>query len=32
MVSRVFKPLLEGGYIEMRGGRIALLKRLPAGL
>jgi hypothetical protein len=32
MVSRVFKPLLEGGYVEMRGGRIALLKRLPAGL
>ena len=31
MVSRVFKPLLEGGYIEMRGGRIALLKKLPAG-
>jgi CRP/FNR family cyclic AMP-dependent transcriptional regulator len=32
MVSRVFKPLLEGGYIEMRGGRIAVLKKLPAGL
>jgi CRP/FNR family cyclic AMP-dependent transcriptional regulator len=30
MVSRVFKPLLEGGYVEMRGGRIALLKKLPA--
>ena len=30
MVSRIFKPLLEGGYIEMRGGRIALLKKLPA--
>ena len=30
MVSRIFKPLLEGGYIEMRGGRIALLKTLPA--
>jgi CRP/FNR family cyclic AMP-dependent transcriptional regulator len=32
MVSRVFKPLLEGGYIEIRAGRIALLKKLPAGL
>jgi CRP/FNR family cyclic AMP-dependent transcriptional regulator len=32
MVSRVFKPLLEGGYVEMRAGRIALLKKLPAGL
>ncbi len=32
MVSRVFKPLLEGGYIEMRAGRIAVLKKLPAGL
>jgi CRP/FNR family cyclic AMP-dependent transcriptional regulator len=30
MVSRVFKPLLEGGYIELRGGRIALLRKLPA--
>ena len=30
MVSRVFKPLLEGGYVEMRGGRIAILKKLPA--
>ena len=30
MVSRVFKPLSEGGYVEMRGGRIALLKKLPA--
>ena len=30
MVSRVFKPLTEGGYVEMRGGRIALLKKLPA--
>lgn len=30
MVSRVFKPLLEGGYVEMRAGRIALLKKLPA--
>jgi CRP/FNR family cyclic AMP-dependent transcriptional regulator len=29
MVSRVFKPLLEGGWIEMRGGRIAVLKKLP---
>ncbi|MBL8306975.1 MAG: Crp/Fnr family transcriptional regulator [Rubrivivax sp.] len=32
MVSRVFKPLLEGGYVEMRGGRIALLRKLPARL
>jgi len=32
MVSRVFKPLLEGGYVEMRGGRIALLRKLPKGL
>jgi CRP/FNR family cyclic AMP-dependent transcriptional regulator len=30
MVSRVLKPLLEGGYVQMRGGRIALLKKLPA--
>jgi CRP/FNR family transcriptional regulator, cyclic AMP receptor protein len=30
MVSRVFKPLLEGGYVEMRQGRVALLKKLPA--
>jgi CRP/FNR family cyclic AMP-dependent transcriptional regulator len=30
MVSRVFKPLVEGGYVEMRAGRIALLKKLPA--
>lgn len=30
MVSRVFKPLTEGGYLELRGGRIALLKKLPA--
>ena len=30
MVSRVFKPLTEGGYVEQRGGRIALLKKLPA--
>jgi CRP/FNR family cyclic AMP-dependent transcriptional regulator len=30
MVSRVFKPLQEGGYVEMRGGRIAVLKKLPA--
>jgi len=32
MVSRVFKPLLTGGYIEMRGGRIAVMKKLPAGM
>ena len=30
MVSRIFKPLLEGGYIEMRAGRIAILRTLPA--
>ena len=30
MVSRIFKQLLEGGYVEMRGGRIALRKPLPA--
>ncbi len=30
MVSRVFKPLQEGGYVEMRGGRVAILKKLPA--
>ena len=30
MVSRILKPLLEGGYVEMRGGRIALLKKLLA--
>ena len=30
MVSRVFKPLTEGGYIELRGGRIVLLRKLPA--
>lgn len=30
MVSRIFKPLVEGGYIAQRGGRIALLRKLPA--
>ena len=30
MVSRVFKPLSAGGYVETRGGRIVLLKKLPA--
>jgi CRP/FNR family cyclic AMP-dependent transcriptional regulator len=30
MVSRVLKPLTVGGYIGQRGGRIALLKKLPA--
>jgi len=29
MVSRVFKPLTEGGYVAVRGGRITLLKKLP---
>ena len=32
MVSRVLKPLVEGGYVELRGGRYALLRKLPAGL
>lgn len=32
MVSRVFKPLLEGGYVEMRSGRVAVLRKLPARL
>lgn len=30
MVSRIFKPLQEGGYVELRNGRIALLRKLPA--
>ena len=30
MVSRIFKPLVEGGYVELRGGHIVLLKKLPA--
>jgi CRP/FNR family cyclic AMP-dependent transcriptional regulator len=30
MVSRVFKQLADGGYTGLRGGRIALLKKLPA--
>jgi len=30
MVSRIFKPLQEGGYVEVREGRIVLLKKLPA--
>lgn len=29
MVSRIFKPLLEGGYVEQRRGRIVLLRKLP---
>jgi CRP/FNR family transcriptional regulator, cyclic AMP receptor protein len=29
MVSRIFKSLGEGGYIEQRAGRIALLRPLP---
>ncbi len=30
MVSRIFKPLTKGGYVELRGGRIVLLKKLPS--
>ncbi len=30
MVSRVFKPLTEGGYVTTRAGRIVLLKKMPA--
>jgi CRP/FNR family transcriptional regulator, cyclic AMP receptor protein len=30
MVSRILKPLTEGGYLELRDGRIVLLKKLPA--
>jgi CRP/FNR family cyclic AMP-dependent transcriptional regulator len=30
MVSRIFKQLSDGGYTEVRGGRIVLLKKLPA--
>jgi CRP/FNR family transcriptional regulator, cyclic AMP receptor protein len=29
MVSRVFKPLVEGGWVSVHNGRIALLKKLP---
>jgi CRP/FNR family transcriptional regulator, cyclic AMP receptor protein len=29
MVSRIVKPLADGGYIALRGGRIAVLKKLP---
>ena len=29
-VSRVFKPLTEGGYVQTRSGRIVLLKEPPA--
>lgn len=29
MVSRIFKPLVEGGYVEQRRGRIVLLRKLP---
>ncbi len=29
MVSRIFKQLTAGGYVALRGGRIALLKKLP---
>jgi CRP/FNR family transcriptional regulator, cyclic AMP receptor protein len=30
MVSRVFKELTAGGYVAVQGGRIRLLKKLPA--
>lgn len=30
MISRILKPLTDGGYIGLRDGRIALLKKLPA--
>jgi CRP/FNR family transcriptional regulator, cyclic AMP receptor protein len=30
MVSRVFKQLTAGGYVELRGRRIVVLKNLPA--
>ena len=30
MVSRVFKELTVGGYVAVQGGRIRLLKKLPA--
>jgi len=30
MVSRIFKELTTGGYVEVKAGRIALLKKLPA--
>ncbi len=30
MVGRVFKTLTDGGYVALRGGRIAVLKSLPA--
>jgi CRP/FNR family transcriptional regulator, cyclic AMP receptor protein len=31
MISRVLKELVQGGYVDQRGGRIALLKPLPRG-
>ena len=31
MVSRIFKQLTQGGYVELQGRQIALLKKLPAG-
>ncbi|MCV2360662.1 MULTISPECIES: Crp/Fnr family transcriptional regulator [Roseateles] len=31
MISRIFKQLLQGGYVEQRDGRLVLLKKLPAG-
>lgn len=29
MVSRLFKPLTQGGYLAVAGGRIVVLRRLP---
>jgi CRP/FNR family transcriptional regulator, cyclic AMP receptor protein len=30
MVSRIFKPLTDGGWIQAEGGRIVILRKLPA--
>jgi hypothetical protein len=31
MVSRIFKELTVGGYVQVSGGRITILKTPPAG-
>jgi CRP/FNR family cyclic AMP-dependent transcriptional regulator len=31
MVSRIFKQLVQGGYVALEGKQIVLLKKLPAG-